>query len=142
MVGDRIKAIRLENGMTQQQFADRLDMTRGAISNYEIGRNMPFDATIALICDRFGVSRRWLETGEGEMHQEVPRDEEITKYVTKLLNSPPDSFMYKLATVMAGLTEPQLKTLEQFVTAIALEFAPENVGQDCIKLDKKDEDQV
>ncbi len=36
---DRIKRIRKELDLTQQEFADRLGIKRGGIANYEVGRN-------------------------------------------------------------------------------------------------------
>lgn len=64
-MNERLKKIRKKLGLTQQEFADRLGIKRGAIANYEIGRNEPIDAVISLICREFGVNEVWLRTGEG-----------------------------------------------------------------------------
>ena len=64
---DRIKKIRKELDLTQQEFADRIGVKRGGIANYEIGRNEPTDSVISLICREFNVNEDWLRTGEGEM---------------------------------------------------------------------------
>lgn len=61
---DRIKTIRKELGLTQEKFADRLNMKRNTIANYEIGRNEPIDAVISLICREYNVNEQWLRTGE------------------------------------------------------------------------------
>ena len=47
---ERIKSLRRDLKMTQQEFADRLHIKRGAVANYEVGRNVPADSVIALIC--------------------------------------------------------------------------------------------
>lgn len=70
----RLKAVRKAVGLTQQEFADRLGIKRGAVANYEIGRNDPIDAVISLICREFGVNETWLRTGEGEMFMRAPTD--------------------------------------------------------------------
>ncbi len=70
----RLKAVRKAVGLTQQEFADRLGIKRGAVANYEIGRNDPIDAVISLICREFGVNETWLRTGEGEMFTKAPTD--------------------------------------------------------------------
>lgn len=70
----RLKAVRKTVGLTQQEFADRLGIKRGAVANYEIGRNAPIDAVISLICREFGVDEHWLRTGEGEMFVKAPTD--------------------------------------------------------------------
>lgn len=66
----RIKKIRQALDMTQQEFADRLQIKRGAIANYESGRNQPIDAVVSLICREFNVSENWLRYGEGDMFVE------------------------------------------------------------------------
>ncbi len=72
---DRIKLLRATVRMTQEEFANRLGIKRGAIANYEIGRNAPVDSVIALICREFSVNETWLRTGEGEMFEQRPPDE-------------------------------------------------------------------
>ena len=62
---DRIKRIRKELDLTQQEFADRLGIKRGGIANYEVGRNEPADSVISLICREFDVNENWLRQGTG-----------------------------------------------------------------------------
>ncbi|MEE0418710.1 MAG: helix-turn-helix transcriptional regulator [Lachnospiraceae bacterium] len=64
---ERIKELRKKLGLTQQEFADKLNIKRGAIANYEVGRNEPIDAVISLICREFNVNEQWLRDGDGEM---------------------------------------------------------------------------
>lgn len=71
---ERIKKIRKELDLTQQEFADRLGIKRGAIANYEIGRNEPADSVISLICREFNIREEWLRTGEGKMIKPKPSD--------------------------------------------------------------------
>lgn len=63
----RVKELRLVLKLTQEEFAARLRVRRGAIANYEIGRNPPTDSVKALIYREFSVSPEWLEQGVGEM---------------------------------------------------------------------------
>ncbi len=71
---DRIKKIRKEFDLTQQELADRLGIKRNTIATYESGRNIPIDAVISLICREFNVREEWLRTGEGEMFKPKPSD--------------------------------------------------------------------
>ncbi len=71
---ERIKKIRRELDLTQQEFADRLRVKRGSIANYEIGRNVPIDSVISLICREFNVNEEWLRYGKGEMFNPKPTD--------------------------------------------------------------------
>lgn len=66
-MNERIKKLRKDLDLTQQEFADRISIKRGAVANYEIGRNIPSDSVINLICREFNVNETWLRTGTGEM---------------------------------------------------------------------------
>ena len=71
---ERIKKIRRELNLTQQEFAERIGIKRNTIANYETGRNDPIDSVISLICREFNVREEWLRTGEGEMFKPKPSD--------------------------------------------------------------------
>lgn len=88
-MNERIKSLRKALGLTQQEFADKLNIKRGAVANYEIGRNKPIDAVISLICKAFNVNENWLRTGEGgedNMFTPIPVKEEIGYFVEDLLD--------------------------------------------------------
>lgn len=85
-MNERIKFLRKRLGMTQQEFADKLKIKRGAIANYEIGRNEPIDAVISLICNTFFVNEDWLRNGKGEIFKERPPVDEVGEYIGELLD--------------------------------------------------------
>lgn len=70
-MNERLKELRKELKLTQQEFADKLNIKRGTMANYEIGRNEPIDAVISLICREFNVNEEWLRNGTGEMFVQV-----------------------------------------------------------------------
>jgi len=62
-IGDRVRQVR--GRLTQQEFADKLQLSRSYISDVERGRSYPsiqFLAALAVTCD---ISLNWLLTGEG-----------------------------------------------------------------------------
>jgi transcriptional regulator with XRE-family HTH domain len=67
MLKDRIKKLRKVLDLTQQEFANRLGISRGNIATYETREGSPGSSVISLICREFNVSEKWLRTGEGEM---------------------------------------------------------------------------
>lgn len=69
---ERIRKLRKELDMTQQQFAERIGVKRNSYANYETGRNTPIDAVIKSICREFNVNEEWLRTGNGEMFMASP----------------------------------------------------------------------
>lgn len=87
---ERIKQVRKASGLTQQEFADRLGISRGALANYEVGRNEPIDAVIALICREFHVSEAWLRSGVGEMKTDMTLQQELALAFGDVLASAPD----------------------------------------------------
>lgn len=66
-LSERIKAVRKAAGLNQKDFGTKIGIGMSAVSLLESGTNNPSDQTLRLICSEFGISRRWLDTGEGEM---------------------------------------------------------------------------
>ena len=107
----RLKAVRKAVGLTQQEFADRLGIKRGAVANYEIGRNDPIDAVISLICREFGVNETWLRTGEGEMFAPVDPENQLMEWAGRVLADSSDSFRARFVRMMMGLTDKEWAVL-------------------------------
>ncbi len=118
-MNQRLKGLRKQLGLTQEEFADRLGVKRSAISNYEIGRNEPIDAVISLICREFNVSEQWLRTGEGEMfNQPQSRKDEIQRIVERMMEGRKAEFKYRLISVLNRLDEDQWGALEDYLWEI------------------------
>ena len=71
MIGDRIKLLRKELGLTQEKFAERIGLKRNSVALIELGRETS-DQTIFAICREFRVNEEWLRTGAGEMFVPSP----------------------------------------------------------------------
>ena len=112
---DRIKKIRKELDLTQQEFADRIGVKRGGIANYEIGRNEPTDSVISLICREFNINEDWLRTGQGEMFIKQTRDEQIASFVGSIQSSEDDSFKKRFISMLSALDESDWEVLEKMV---------------------------
>ena len=70
-INGRIKCVRKDQSLNQQEFGDKIGLKQGAISKMEQDGNAVIDQNIRLICDTFNVSEKWLRTGEGEMYEET-----------------------------------------------------------------------
>lgn len=55
-VGNKLKILRKQKKITQQELADKLSISRASISNWEIGRRRPNLHELTAICDFYGVS--------------------------------------------------------------------------------------
>lgn len=67
-IKDRIKAVRLENGLSQSDFARRIGIAQNTYSKIETGASPVQERYIISICSEFGISESWLRTGEGDMY--------------------------------------------------------------------------
>lgn len=54
--GDQLQALRRSNNMTQEEFAQELNVSRQAVSKWESSRGYPEMEKIIYICNRYGVS--------------------------------------------------------------------------------------
>ena len=78
-MNERIKSIRNELKMSQNDFAKKLSVSRSAICKIESGENFPSEQTIRLICSEFNINEKWLREGAGEKYNPINTDyEEIT----------------------------------------------------------------
>lgn len=87
---NRIKELRQLHGLTQQEFADRLNIKRGTLANYELGRNEPIDAVVTLICREFNVNENWLRHGIGDPKKESTQRQKIAHFFADVLATCPD----------------------------------------------------
>lgn len=116
-MNERIKKIRKYFELTQQEFADRLHIKRGAIANYEIGRNDPIDAVISLICKEFSVNEVWLRTGEGGDENMFTNTSEDDRYSINLgkLGRTENDLVKNMINTLAETSPEGLKYIEAFM---------------------------
>ena len=107
--------------MTQQEFADRVGISRGNIGAYEVGKNAPSDAVISLICREFHVNEEWLRTGNGEMFVEETPDEEFMRMAKAVASGDTETDRMIRRTLMYFYEMDDLgrKTLMNFVKYIS-----------------------
>lgn len=67
--GRRIKALRKDLGLTQDEFGRRVGLSRGAVGNWELGQGAKRESLLK-VAEEFGVSFEWLATGRGEQRPE------------------------------------------------------------------------
>ena len=79
--GDRLQEIRRTNGLTQEQFAEELKVSRQAVSKWESCRGYPEIEKILYICNRYGVTPNQLfeqeDPGCSDMPEHIPAAQEI-----------------------------------------------------------------
>jgi transcriptional regulator with XRE-family HTH domain len=58
--GEKIRALRLERGLTQKQLADKIGLGKGSISAYEQSAKYPSIEVLINLCKYFNVSADYL----------------------------------------------------------------------------------
>ena len=111
-MNERIKKLRKALGLTQQDFAKKLKLTRSTIANYETRQSEPIDAVISLICQEFNVSEAWLRKGEGDMFVDLSRNDELSAFFADLLDSD-DEFKQRFIMAISKLDSNWWRMLEQ-----------------------------
>lgn len=78
-IGEQLSAARKIRGLTQQQVADQLHVTRQAISNWEVGRSYPDVASLIILSDLFVLSLDQLLKEDGKMIDDLKLKERERK---------------------------------------------------------------
>lgn len=66
--GHRIKTLRIEKGLTQEELGEKLGLDKGTVSKMERGENAPTAKTLIALREIFNVSTDWILTGKGLKH--------------------------------------------------------------------------
>lgn len=70
-IGTKIQKLRKQHGLSQEQLAETLGVSRQAVSKWEAEQSVPDIDKIVLICDYFGVTTDYILRNE-----EVPKTEQ------------------------------------------------------------------
>lgn len=119
---DRIKKIRTMFDLTQQEFAEKIGIKQNTVAQYEMGRNVPIDSVISLICLKFDINEHWLRTGQGDIKTQRTRNQVITDFVGDLINEP-ESFKTRLIEGLAKLETSDWEDIERIVLKLTNEKA-------------------
>lgn len=117
-LGERVKAIRKEKGLTQQEFGDLIGIKRNSVALIEGGRATS-DQTVNSICRVFNVREEWLRDGVGSMF-EAPEPEPLD-VLLKSREIPKEDLSVVKSVVRAflELEKPSRDAVIQFVQSCA-----------------------
>lgn len=111
---NRIKELRKELNLTQQEFADKIGTSRNNIAGYEVGSRIPSDAVISLICKTLNIREDWLRTGNGEKTIESTHDNRFSMNLSNLQNCN-DETIIRWVNTIAETNPEALKEIENFM---------------------------
>jgi transcriptional regulator with XRE-family HTH domain len=122
---ERIQKLRKALGLTQQEFSDKLNISRANIAGYETGRREPSDAAISLMCREFNVEEAWLREGTGNMFVDLSRNDELSVFFADLIDSD-DEFKQRFIMAIAKLDSSWWRMLEKAAREATERFPAES----------------
>jgi len=125
-INSRILLVRKKLGLTRQSFGESLGVTDSVVKNIDYNKTAPKSVFIDLLCKTYNVNKDWLLTGEGEMFNELTKDEQIAEFVGTVLAEEEDSFKRRFFTMLSNLSDDGWAFLEQMVEGFAAEKAADN----------------
>lgn len=110
-IGEKIRAMRLSRGMTQDELADAIGMSASAVAMYEAGRRRPKDDAAEALADTFNVPKWSIYYREDEM---VPADSASSKLhqIGDQLTAPSNSFEFR--NLSGGLAKMEKENQAKF----------------------------
>lgn len=112
----RIKLIRENAGLTQEEFGKRIGSARNTIANYETGNRSPSNAVITSICREFNINEQWLRHGIEPM--KIPRDGKLSSYMSEIITGD-DYFIRDLIEVYMELDNTSKDALKEIAKKMA-----------------------
>lgn len=107
-----LKEKRKELGLTQQDVADKLNVTRQTISNWEVGKSYPDIPTLIEISNFYNLSLDYLLKGDERFMEKVKKDTKLFKGLKKA-----GYFM-----LVVYILTPLIYTIEKVNTDKTLEY--------------------
>lgn len=109
---ERIKFIRKTHKLNQAEFGSRIGVSQPAVAGYESGIRVPIDAIILSICKEFDVNEDWLRTGSGEPFVEKSEDDELTEWVSRVLDGRSDDIKLRMLKLLKKLSDTEWEALD------------------------------
>ena len=113
---ERLRLLRKTMDLTQQEFADKLGISRGNIASYEVSKSSPSDAVISLICREFNVNGEWLRNGKGEMFTQITTDDQVSSFVGRTLLTKPETAKQRMILALDTMSDAECDILEKILS--------------------------
>ena len=124
-MSERIKQIRKGKDISQEEFGNKIGITRSSVSLLESGINNPSEQTIKLICQEFSVNELWLRTGQGNPDEKLEGEERYALNIGKLQNTDNETVM-RWVNAIAETNPELLEDIEKFfMTLLGIKKEPD-----------------
>lgn len=120
-MNERIKQLRLELGMSQEEFGNRLGVGRGAITNIELNKVEPKPLFVSLICKTYGVRESWLRDGTGPMYTVMDERDELAR-IFEEIGASDDELVKAAIRVYCRLDEKEEAAIRKLTSDLVAEL--------------------
>ena len=103
---DKLKKLRIENNMTQQELADQLFISRSAVAKWENGLGMPSADSLAKICAIFNVQEQDILSNNLE-EENVKKNHKILSLKRTIIIGLILTIIYTIVIIVIWNTHPQ-----------------------------------
>jgi transcriptional regulator with XRE-family HTH domain len=115
--GQRLRELRRERNMTQQEFADAIMISRSTIAGYETAGKEPDNDRLLKIADFFGVSVDYMIGATNDRYVGTSRSApEIVFKISKLVSENADAA--QIVEALPGMSEVQINRVLGYVQAL------------------------
>ncbi len=121
-IGSFLKTLRSERGMTQEELADRMNVSRRTVSRWETGSNMPDLAILVEIADLYDVDLREIFNGERKTREMNDEMRETMLMASDYTNENKEKFLKRMRIMFI------IGTFFGGCYLATLFFGPENGG--------------
>lgn len=118
-MNERIQKIRKQLGLSQREFAKKIDIGASTLAMFETGDRKPKVIHINRICSEFGINEVWLRTGEGgdeNMFTKVNEDDRFSLNLGKL-SVTENQIARNMLNAIAEASPEKLQHIEEFMKA-------------------------
>ena len=84
-IRERLKEARNSSGLTQEEVAERILVSRVSVSNWENGKTLPDIASLISLSDLYDLSLDELVKGDPKMTEKVKKDVDASQAKTKVI---------------------------------------------------------
>lgn len=113
---NRIKSIRLNEKLTQEEFGSKLNMSRDKIFNIESGRKIIKSDDIEKFCSTFNINEEWMISGKGNMYKTSDKSKKILDNLHKLSES---ELFNNAVSKLSELNEEELEVVSNLIDLLS-----------------------
>lgn len=121
-IGNRVKKVRLQKGISQEQFGELIGIKKAAVSKIENGENSLSKSNLISICRQFNINKDWLLYGTGDMLIPQSKENEIRNFFENIISSDTDlaKIQRKFINTLISLDEEEWILLDRFMKKYTL----------------------